>query len=45
MASRNNIEAVVIQKQNVELRFIKNYELNFLTQHPDTDFSLMLLKV
>lgn len=46
MASRNNIEAVKrIQKQNVELRLeLKNYGLNFLTQHPDTDFSLMLLE-
>ena len=46
MASRNNIEAVKrIQKQNVELRLeLKNYRLNFLTQHPDTDFSLMLLE-
>lgn len=46
MASRNNIEEVKrIQKQNVELRLeLKNYGLNFLTQHPDTDFSLMLLE-
>ena len=46
MASRNNIEGVKrIQKQNVELRLeLKNYGLNFLTQHPDTDFSLMLLE-
>ena len=46
MASRNNIEAVKrIQKQNVALRLeLKNYGLNFLTQHPDTDFSLMLLE-
>ena len=46
MASRNNIEAVKrIQKQNVELRLeLKNYGLNFLIQHPDTDFSLMLLE-
>ena len=46
MASRNNIEVVKrIQKQNVELRLeLKNYGLNFLTQHPDTDFSLMLLE-
>lgn len=46
MASRNNIEEVKrIQKQNVELRLeLKNYGLNFLTQHPNTDFSLMLLE-
>lgn len=46
MASRNNIEAVKrIQKQNVELRLeLKNYGLNFLKQHSDTDFSLMLLE-